>query len=135
MIIAQLAILVLEKVLGIDNAVGIGCQPLTALMEEKLKNPPICTGFISMSGDLQYSLISDEVHLSQPMTYFKNGTVKCILGHAESMVSVQAKEVLDHHQKNGKIVFIFVDECQMNLCYHWGEDFRPHMKNVPGQLR
>ena len=33
------------------------------------------------------------------------------------------------------IVITFVDEFQMNLEKHWGNDFRPDMKTVPGLLR
>ena len=29
----------------------------------------------------------------------------------------------------------FIDECHMNLKTHWGDDFRPQMRTVPGYLR
>ena len=136
MIIAYYAILVLEKVFGVENGVGLGCQPLSSLMEEKLKNPPISTGFISMCGDLKYSSeYDDSSSTSRPIDHFKDGEIKCILGHPESFISASAKEILAHLQSQGKIVFSFVDECQMNLSNHWGEDFRPDMKSIPGHLR
>ena len=134
MIIAFYGILVLEKVLGVQDGVGLGCQPLSALMEEKLRDPPIPTGFISMSGDLKNSCDQNS-SISKPMDSFKNGDVKCILGHPESFLSATAKEILNHLQQTGKIVFTIIDECHMNLSNHWGEDFRPHMRSVPGMLR
>ena len=134
MIIAYYGILVMEKILEVEDGVGLGCQPLSALMEEKLKTSPITTGFISMTGDLKHSL-DDDCSISKPLDSFKNGDIKCILGHPESFLSETAKEILNHLQQKGKIVFTFIDECQMNLSNHWGEDFRPHMKTVPGQLR
>ena len=53
MIINYLAILVLQKVFDIPTGVGIGCQPLTSIMEEKLNTSYISTGVISMKGDLK----------------------------------------------------------------------------------
>ena len=134
MIIAYYAILVLEKVFGVENGVGLGCQPLSSLMEEKLKDPPIPTGFISMSGDLKHSS-DDDSSMSKPLESFKNGDVKCIVGHPESYLTESAKEIMTFLQNQAKIVFTFVDECQMNLSDHWGDDFRPHMKSIPGMLR
>lgn len=97
MIIAYYAILVLEKVFGVENGVGLGCQPLSSLMEEKLKNPPISTGFISMCGDLKYSSeYDDSSSTSSPIDHFKDGKIKCILGHPESFISASAKEILAH---------------------------------------
>ena len=133
MIIAYLAILVLEKVFKIEGGVGLGSQPLSALMEEKLKNATVSTGFISMKGDLKHCL--EDGSISKSLESFKNGNVKCILGHPESWLSSSAKEILASLQTQGKIVFTFVDEFHMNLSNHWGEEFRPHMKTVPGVLR
>ena len=133
MIIAYYSILVLEKVFGVENGVGLGCQPLSSLMEEKLKDPPIPTGFISMSGDLKHSS-DDDSSMSKPLESFKNGDVKCIVGHPEPYLTESAKEILTFLQNQAKIVFTFVDECQMNLSDHWGDDFRPHMKSIPGMF-
>ena len=135
MIIAYLGILVLEKVYKVENGVGLGSQPLSSLMEEKLKNPTVPTGFISMKGDLKHSSEDGHSSMSKPIESFKKGDVKCVLGHPESWLSSTAKDILVSLQAQGKIIFTFVDEFQMNLSNHWGEEFRPHMKTVPGQLR
>ena len=135
MILAYLGILVLEKVFGVENGVGLGSQPISALMEEKLKNPLVPMGLISMKGDLKHSTADGQSSLSRPIDSFKNGGVKCILGHPESWLSPTAQDILACLHAQGKIIFSIVDEFQMNLSNHWGEEFRPHMKTVPGQLR
>ena len=135
MILAYLAIFVLEKVFQVENGVGLGSQPLSALMEEKLKNGLMSTGLISMKGELKHASLDGQSSMSKPQECFKNGEVKCILGHPESWLSGTAQEILTHLQTLGKIIFTFVDEFQMNLSNHWGEEFRPNMRTVPGQLR
>ena len=59
MICSYLGTLVLRKVFGKENGVGVGNMPLSALMEEKLRNPVIKTGLISMKGDLKVSSNED----------------------------------------------------------------------------
>ena len=135
MILAYLSILVLEKVFQVENGVGLGSQPLSALMEEKIKTGLVPTGLISMKGELKHSSEDGHNSMSKPLESFKSGEVKCILGHPESWLSSTAQEILTSLQSQGKILFNFVDEFQMNLSNHWGDEFRPHMKTVPGQLR
>jgi superfamily II DNA helicase RecQ len=135
MLLAYLGILVLEKVLQVENGVGLVSQPLSALMEEKLKNPIVPSGLISMKGELKHSSLDGDSSASRPIENFKNGSVKCILGHPESWLSTTAQEVLTSLQSQGKIVFTVVDEFQMNLSNHWGAEFRPFMRTVPGELR
>ena len=135
MILAYLGILVLEKVFKVVNGVGLVSQPISALMEEKLKNPIVPMGLISMKGDLKHSSGDGQSSASRPIESFKNGTIKCILGHPESWLSSTAQDILASLQTQGKIIFTVVDEFQMNLSNHWGDEFRPDMKTVPGQLR
>ena len=56
MIVAYLGILVLQKTMNVPEGVGIGCQPLSSIMEEKLKRPYIPTGVITMKGSLKSSM-------------------------------------------------------------------------------
>ena len=81
MILAYLAILVLEKVFQVENGVGLGSQPLSALMEEKIKTGLVTTGLISMKGELKLSSEDGHNSMSKPLESFKSGEVKCILGH------------------------------------------------------
>ena len=137
MAVAYLSILVLQKMLGIPSGVGVGTQPLTSIMNEKLKNPYVTTGTISMQGSLQSSTDNDDeddVTLSSSLDDFKDGKVKCLIGHAESWVTEIAGQVLDSLQEKGLILFSFLDEGHTILDGHWNT-FRPMMKQVPGQLR
>ena len=86
MLVVYLAILVLEKVNGLPG-VGIGTQPLNAIMQEKMREAYISTGIISMQGDIKHSEERDNVFLSDPAGDFKAGKVKCVIGHAESWTS------------------------------------------------
>ena len=73
MICAYLGILVLQKVFGIEKGVGLGMQPLSAIMEEKLKGPLVKTGVITMSGDVKASIQENDAYLSDPLAQFKSG--------------------------------------------------------------
>ena len=138
MIVAYLAILVLQKTMNIPEGVGVGCQPLSSIMEEKLKSPYISTGVISMKGGLKSSLSEsgeeEDIFLSEPVDDFKSGHLKCLLGHAESWISRVAQDILDSLRDKGLIILIIVDEAHIPLSDHW-DSFRPQLKLVPGQLR
>ena len=118
----------------IPTGVGIGCQPLSAIMEEKLNSTFSTTGIISMKGDLKSSEGKDNVKLSASIEQFKEGKITCIIGHPESWVTPTAGEILDSLQQNGKILFTFLDEAHIPLSGHW-DAFRPQMKLVSGMLR
>ena len=125
MICSYLGTLVLRKVFGKENGVGIGNMPLSALMEEKLRKPVIKTGLISMKGDLKVSSEdSADAALSAPIEEFKSGAVGFIIGHAESWMTNTAREITETLRKEEQIIFTFVDEFQMNLSSFWGKDFR-----------
>ena len=124
MLCAYLEVLVLQKVYEIENGVILGTQPLSALMEEKLKGPLVRTGLISMSGDIKTSIKENDAFLSDPLAEFKNGYISVVLGHPESWLTSTAEKVTDSLQKQGLIIGTFLDEFQMNLVNHWGSDFR-----------
>ena len=76
----------------------------------------------------------DEVALSASIEQFKEGDIKCVLGHPESWISKTAQEILDCLQEKALILFSFLDEAHVPLGGHW-DAFRPQMKQVPGMLR
>ena len=128
---------VLQRVMGISSGVGVGCQPLSAIMEEKLKSSYLPTGTISMQGEIKTSETEenpDEVSLSTSIEDFKNGSIKCIIGHPESWISKTAGEILDSLQEKELVLFTFLDEAHVPLESHW-DTFRPKMRMVPGLLR
>ena len=133
MIVAFLAIKLLQKLNNIPNGVGVGTQPLSSIMEEKLQNSYVRTGVISMKGGLKTCNV-DELELSEPLEDFKTGRIPCLLGHAESWISPVAQDILENLHKNGLVLFSFVDEAHITLTDHC-DRFRPHLKLVPGELR
>lgn len=132
----NLYLTVLQRVLEIPTGVGVGCQPLSSIMEEKLRAPYLRTGTISMKGDLKAGGgdHEDNIELSASIEEFKNGKIQCIIGHAESWTSSPAEEVLESLQRRGQIIFSFLDEAHTPLSNHW-DGFRKQMKRVPGMLR
>ena len=137
MIVAYLAILVLQKVHNEPKGVGLGTQPLSSIMEEKLMETFIPTGVFSMKGDFKSSKNfseEEDLFLSDPMEDLKSGKVTCLLGHAESWLSSSAQDVLESLQKQNLILFTFLDEAHIPLDSHW-DSFRPQLQLVPGQLR
>ena len=124
MLCAYLGLEVIKRVCGNSKGVGVGTMPLSALMEEKLKNPLVKTGLITMSGYLKRSEHESDAALTASIEDFKKGEIQMILGHPESWLTATAKEILKCLSKDGLIVFSFVDEFQMNLSKHWGKDFR-----------
>ena len=129
--------LVLQKVLGIPNGVGLGCQPLSSILEAQLRTSYLTIGTISMQGGLKASEAveeEDDVALSASIEQFKEGKITCVLGHAESWLSNTAQEILDCLQEKALILFNFLDEAHIPLGGHW-DSFRPQMKLVPGMLR
>ena len=125
MLCSYLGTLVLRKVYGKVKGVGLGSQPLSALMEEKLKTPVIKTGLISMRGDLKIgSEGPDEAVLTESLDMFINGVIGIIIGHPESWLTDTAKDIIESLRKEERIIFSFLDEFQMNLSSFWGKDFR-----------
>ena len=124
MLCAYYGTLVLRKVFEKPKGVGLVNQPLSALMEEKLKNPVIKTGLITMKGDLKISDNSEEAVLTEPEEHFLTGDIGLILGHPESWITNTAKNIIEALRREELIIFSCVDEFQMNLSTHWGKDFR-----------
>ena len=63
MVVAYLAILLLQKRLGIAEGVGLGTQPLSAIMNEKVRTKYLSAGSISMSGNIQCNTDNAEVQV------------------------------------------------------------------------
>ena len=139
MVLIDLAIFVLQKVLGVNDGVGIGCQPLSSIINEKVGSKYIKfkSVTISMQGGLrtaEYEEVESQLELSSANKEFMNGVLDIIIGHAESWLSDVEKSILDSLQQKGKIVFSFVDEAHIPLVKNWNS-IRPELERVPGMLR
>ena len=129
MVVAYLAILVLQIVRDVPYGVGLGTQPLSSIMEERLVDPYIPMGVISMKGDLRSSKNyseEDDIFLSDSIEDFKSGKVTCMIGHAESWNSGTAKDILESLKEKGLVLFTFLDEAHIPLAAHW-DIFRPQL--------
>ena len=117
MIVALLSILVLQRKLHKPDGVGVGTMPLSSIIQEKIQDSYIPTGTISMHGGLKSSneREDEDIILSSPIEDFKNGNLKCLIGHAESWLSSTAGEILDSLQEKQLIIFNFLDEAHIPL--------------------
>ena len=92
-------------------------------MEEKLENPPIRSGLITMSGEVKLSKQPKQMNLD-PLDQCRTGEVSLLIGHPESWLTEAAEQITDALKHKGLIVGTFLDEFQMNLSNQWGSDFR-----------
>ena len=80
MLVIQLAPLLLRKIFGVPLGVAVGTQPLSIIMEEKLKTSFIPTGVVTMSGELKTDADTEEAELSNPEEDFLEGKLPVIIG-------------------------------------------------------
>ena len=112
------------------NPLGIVCCPLTAIMQDKIKDQPK-SGMISMYGGCKTESSDDnKVSLSKSEGEFLSEKLSLIYGHPESFATVFGNKVLETNEER---IFVFVtDEVGFNI---WGPDFRLLMSNIPGSIR
>ena len=83
----------MKKILGVDDGVSVGTQPLSIIMEEKM-NDKSCTptAVLTMDGQLKRnSGDQDEATLSSPEEDVLNGAFPCLIGHPESWSSAKER--------------------------------------------
>ena len=91
-------------------------------MEEKLDSTVIRTGLITMAGEIKSS--KTDAEFSDLINDFMSGVINFMAGHSESWLTDIAKSILNSLKEKGLIVLTSLDEFQMNLKEHWGDDFR-----------
>ena len=84
---------------------------LSGLMEEKLKNPLVKTGLITMSGDLKHSIKENDGFLSEPLSQFESGEITMLLGHSESWLTNVAIEMSSLQDSNNLLRYFI---CRLN---------------------
>jgi hypothetical protein len=120
MLVVQLGILLMRKSLGIKNGVAVGTQPLTVIMEEKLKDKTVPTAVISMCGDIKQGVEdTGKASLSSPEEDLLQGAFPCIIGHPESWSSELGQSLLRNLQQKKMIAMNFIDELHQGLDDHW----------------
>ena len=138
MVTAELCVDIMRKMTGVQDGVGLGIMPLSAIMREAIqKNSNVA--FITMEGGVETGPgeeTTETLKASDSLESLKQGKYKLILAHIESLDSEEGRQFVDGLEEAGKLVFIFVDEVHKNLPSQWGkESFRKEMSVVPASLR
>ena len=120
MLVVLLGTLLMRKVLRVKGGVSVGTQPLSIIMEDKLKDKTVPTAVITMSGDIKQNVEdTGEASLSSPEEELLQGNFPCIIGHPESWSSETGQGLLRNLQKRKMILLNFVDELHQGLDDHW----------------
>ena len=130
-LVAKLGFELRSGSIGCDtNPLGIVCCPLTAIIEDKLKDQPN-SGMLSMFGSCKTgSGNRSKVSLSKCEGDFLSDKLALIYGHPESFATEIGKKVLESNED--RISVFICDEIGFNI---WGPDFRPLMSNIPASIR
>ena len=106
-----LATLVLRQSLGIPKGIAIVTQPLSSIMNEKLKNDVCEAAVLSMAGDLTTCQDEDEdASLSCNLQDLLDGKFPVLFGHPESFDSKLGQHILRELQKLDRLILICIDE-------------------------
>ena len=133
MCIIQLGILGLRKVFANDKGIAVVTQPLTAIMNEKLKSTLVKTAVLSMKGILKKEG-TEEVELNCLEEEVLDGKFPVVIGHPESWKSNRGQKLLMEMKKRNMILLVAVDEFHQGMTGHW-DLFRPEMNSVIARLR
>ena len=102
--IPLLAIHVLRKKFNNPKGVCIITQPLTSIMNEKMKNDICKSAVLSMRGELSTSSDEDNSHLSCDLADLLDGKVDVLFGHPESFDSPLGRRILKELQRRSRII-------------------------------
>ena len=98
---------------------AIGTQPLSMIMEEKIKSSPVRTAVLTMKGNFKKKVEEMEVQASSPLQEIIAGLYPILLGHPESWSNVVGQDVLYKLQKQDNIILVFIDEMHQGLDDFW----------------
>ena len=133
-----LSTLVLREKLGIPKGVCIVTQPLSSIMNQKMKNDVCPAAVLSMDGGLAVSAVDGEdedgASLSCNLQDLLNGSYPVLFGHPESFDSKLGQHILRQLQKLDRLILICIDEFHQGGEGHWST-FRPTMMKGSAGLR
>ena len=105
-----LAALVLRERLNISKGVAIVTQPLTSIMNEKIRNKICGVATLSMTGTLKTSKDDDDASLSCDLQDLLDGRFPVLMGHPESFDSDLGQHILRELQKLERLLLVCIDE-------------------------
>ena len=130
-----LSVLVLRERLGISKGVAIITQPLTSIMNQKMKNRICEVAVLSMTGQLRTSCETQEdADLSCDISELLDGKYPALLGHPESFDSPLGQHILRELQRLDRLILVCIDEFHQGGEGHWSS-FRPNMMKMSTGLR
>ena len=111
----------MRKVFGVENGVAVGTQPLSIIMEEKVKNPIVPTAVVTMQGQIKQGKgeHDGDAQLSSPKDDLLKGAFPLLIGFPESWSNQVGQELLKTLKEKGMVVFNYVDEMHQGLEEHW----------------
>ena len=91
LLVFYLGVHILKKKLQLPHGVGICLQPLNNILHEKTNNNPVLnTAYLTMNGE---AVKTGDVKLSHSLEELLSEDISCLLGHAESFMSVKGNVV------------------------------------------
>ena len=89
LLVFHMGVYLLREKFNLHNGVGLCLQPLNNILTEKTNShPPIKTAYLTMTGD---AVQAGNASLSHSLEEISSGEIGCVLGHAESFLSVRGK--------------------------------------------
>ena len=109
----------MRKVLNKQTGVSVGTQPLSVIMEEKMRDKTFATAVVTMCGQVKQGLDDEgDAVLSSPIDGILQGDFPILIGHPEWSNQV-GQNLLRNLQKNGQVILHFIDELHQGLESHW----------------
>ena len=116
----QLGTLILRKVMKKENGVSVGTQPLSVIMEEKMRDKTFPTAVVTMCGQIKQSMEDKgDAVLSTPIEGLLQGACPILIGHPESWSNQVGQDLLRRLQKNSQVILTWIDELHQGLESHW----------------
>ena len=92
LLVFHMSVYLLREWMNIPNGVGLCLQPLINILTEKTNsNPLVKTAYLTMTGD---AVQAGNALLSHSLEEISSGEIGCVLGHAESFLSVRGKRLI-----------------------------------------
>ena len=131
LVIIYIGIRMIEILQGMQ-LVALGSEPTQHIIKEKMTDPLLCSGSVSMKGQVEVN--EGKLDISPGKAAIIAGRVKVVYGYQESWSHPEGKEIIEKLTESSQIGFLFFDEAHQNLAKFWGE-WRTEMMMGPNEMR